>query len=55
MVFMTWILPSKFGWSSVFEGRPKLEAWWAAVNEDPEVQRVSRYGACSCGACLQEA
>lgn len=39
-VFFTHILPSKFGWPGVFEGRPKLEAWWAAVSADPEAQRV---------------
>jgi hypothetical protein len=44
-VFCCWILPSKFGWQSVFAGRPKLEAWWAAVNADPVAQRVSTLAA----------
>lgn len=39
-VFFTEILPRHFGWSSVFSGRPKLEAWWAAVLKDPEALRV---------------
>lgn len=39
-VFFTEILPKHFGWASVFEGRPKLEAWWAAVQADPEAARV---------------
>lgn len=39
-VFYTWILPRHFGWESVFTGRPKLEAWWKAVNEDPEAARI---------------
>ncbi|KAL4440204.1 hypothetical protein ABPG75_003205 [Micractinium tetrahymenae] len=39
-VFFTEILPKHFGWASVFEGRPKLAAWWAAVQADPEAARV---------------
>lgn len=39
-VFFTEILPKHFGWASVFEGRPKLERWWAEVQKDPEAARV---------------
>lgn len=35
------MLPSKFGWSGVFIGRPKLEAWWNAISADADAQRVS--------------
>ena len=34
------ILPKHFGWPSVFTDRPRLEAWWAAVQADPEAARV---------------
>ena len=36
----TEILPKHFGWATVFSDRPKLEAWWAAVQADPEAARV---------------
>lgn len=39
-VFFTEILPKHFGWASVFTGRPKLETWWAAVQQDPVAARV---------------
>jgi glutathione S-transferase len=39
--FLTYILPRYFGWADVFAGRPKLAAWWAAVNADPVASRVS--------------
>lgn len=39
-VFFNWMLPSKFGWSGVFIGRPKLEAWWNAISADADAQRV---------------
>jgi len=40
MVFLVHMLPKYFGWSSVFEGRPKLEAWWEAVQKDAEAAKV---------------
>jgi len=39
-VFLTYILPRHFGWSSVFTGRQKLNIWWNTVNADPEFLRV---------------
>ena len=39
-VFFVDILPRHFGWPGVFSGRPRLEAWWAAVQGDPAVARV---------------
>eukprot|EP00877_Chromochloris_zofingiensis_P012564 jgi/Chrzof1/7561/Cz02g28140.t1 len=39
-VFMNHILPKYFGWSSVFAGRPKLEGWWAAMQQDPHAAKV---------------
>ncbi|PSC73230.1 glutathione S-transferase [Micractinium conductrix] len=39
-VFFTEILPKHFGWPGVFGGRPKLAAWWEAVQKDPEAARV---------------
>jgi len=39
-VFMTSILPEIFGWMDVFAGRPKLAAWWAAVQQDPAAAKV---------------
>mmetsp|Transcript_19876 Transcript_19876/g.63255 ORF Transcript_19876/g.63255 Transcript_19876/m.63255 type:complete len:300 (+) Transcript_19876:1-900(+) len=39
-VFMTYMLPTYFGWGSVFTGRPKLAAWWELMLQDGDVQRV---------------
>ncbi|KAF8069416.1 GST3 [Scenedesmus sp. PABB004] len=39
-VFCTYILPRYFGWPDVFAGRPKLAAWWAALQRDPHAKRV---------------
>jgi glutathione S-transferase len=50
--FITYILPKYFGWADVFAGRPKLAAWWAAVNADPVASRVGRLllqGVCAAG------
>jgi glutathione S-transferase len=44
-VFLTYMLPAYFGWANVFAGRPKLAAWWAAVNKDPVAARVGGLGA----------
>lgn len=44
-VFLTFILPRYFGWQNVFAGRPKLAAWWAAMQQDPAANRVSAAGA----------
>lgn len=46
-VFMNHILPKYFGWSSVFAGRPKLEGWWAAMQQDPHAAKVR--GECGFG------
>lgn len=35
------MLPGVFGWKDVFAGRPKLAAWWAALQKDPAAVRVS--------------
>jgi hypothetical protein len=43
-VFLTFILPRYFGWRDVFAGRPKLAAWWAAMQADPCARRVRRRG-----------
>ncbi|KAI8466013.1 MAG: glutathione S-transferase [Monoraphidium minutum] len=40
VVFMRQMLPDVFGWRDVFAGRPKLAAWWAALQEDPHSARV---------------
>lgn len=40
VVFMEYILPKFFGWPGLWEGRPKLEAWWEVVQEHVEVRRV---------------
>jgi hypothetical protein len=37
---MLHMLPKYFGWRDVFAGRPKLAAWWAAVQVDAEAARV---------------
>jgi glutathione S-transferase len=39
-VFLTRILPRHFGWRSVFTGRPRLEAWWAAAQREAPIARV---------------
>lgn len=40
MVFLTEILPRVFHWGSVFQGRPKLAAWWALMQQDPAAAKV---------------
>jgi len=32
-IFMTYILPSKFGWEDVFTGKPKLKAWYENMKQ----------------------
>jgi glutathione S-transferase len=39
-VFMNFILPKFFGWPSLWEERPKLEAWWKLMNQDEEAKQV---------------
>lgn len=39
-VFLTEILPRHFGVADVFAGRPRLAAWWAAVQGDAAAARV---------------
>ncbi|KAL6765678.1 glutathione s-transferase [Haematococcus lacustris] len=39
MVFLLHMLP-KFGWSDLFSSRPKLGAWWRAVQQDSEACKV---------------
>lgn len=39
--FITLMLPKYFGWADVFAGRPKLKAWWEAVQRDAVAKRVS--------------
>ena len=39
-VFMTYILPSIFGWEDVFKARPLLSAWWDACLSLPAFARV---------------
>jgi glutathione S-transferase len=34
------MLPDVFGWEDVFAGRPKLAAWWQALQRDPAAVRV---------------
>lgn len=39
--WLDWILPRKFGWAGgAFAGRPKLAAWYAAMQADPAGARV---------------
>ncbi|KAL6765673.1 hypothetical protein V8C86DRAFT_2456691 [Haematococcus lacustris] len=38
-VFLLHMLP-KFGWSDLFSSRPKLGAWWRAVQQDSEACKV---------------
>ena len=33
-VFLLDMLPRYFGWPDVFNGRPKLKAWWDTVQQD---------------------
>ena len=40
MVFAEYSLLKFFGWSTLFAGRPKLEAWFTAMVEDPVSGRV---------------
>ncbi|GBF97979.1 glutathione S-transferase [Raphidocelis subcapitata] len=40
VVFMMQMLPDVFGWADVFAGRPKLAAWWQALQRDPAAVRV---------------
>lgn len=41
MVFLTEILPRIFHWKDgVFQGRPKLAAWWALMKKDPAAAKV---------------
>jgi glutathione S-transferase len=53
MVFLTEILPRVFHWGSVFQGRPKLAAWWALMQQDPAAAKVrrkrGRVGLCAYG------
>lgn len=39
-VFMNYILPKHFGWTSIFSRRPKLERWWETLNSDPDLAKV---------------
>lgn len=39
-VFYDFILPRVYGWRPVFESRPRLARWWAAVGEDPAAAEV---------------
>lgn len=39
-VFFLHILPSRFGWRDVFDGRPKLRAWWEVIEADGHATRV---------------
>ena len=39
-VFYTHMLPAKFGWRSVFTGKPRLERWWAALCAQPDAAAV---------------
>jgi hypothetical protein len=41
------MLPDVFGWADVFAGRPKLAAWWRALQDDPAAARVSCRSACA--------
>lgn len=38
--FMNFMLPKFFGWESIFVGRPKLQAWWAAISSNAEAAKV---------------
>ncbi|GMH34109.1 hypothetical protein BSKO_01943 [Bryopsis sp. KO-2023] len=38
--FLTFMLPSVFGWEDVFKGRPKLKKWWEAMGSDVHAARV---------------
>ena len=40
MLFCDFMLPKYFGWKGLWDTRPKLKAWWAVVNADPEAARV---------------
>lgn len=40
MVFCDFILPKYFGWTGLWSTRPKLAAWWAAIQSDPEAAQV---------------
>jgi glutathione S-transferase len=40
VVFLTEILPRVFHWGNVFQGRPKLAAWWALMQQDPAAAKV---------------
>lgn len=40
VVFVKQMLPDVFGWEDVFAGRPKLAAWWEALQGDPAAVRV---------------
>lgn len=42
----TQMLPDVFGWQDVFAGRPKLAAWWAALQQDPHAVRVRKTKHC---------
>jgi glutathione S-transferase len=39
-VFYTHMLPAKFGWRSVFTGKPRLERWWGAMCDEPAAAAV---------------
>lgn len=40
LLFCDFILPTYFKWTSLWTSRPRLSAWWTAVNNDPEAKRV---------------
>ncbi|GAX77121.1 hypothetical protein CEUSTIGMA_g4567.t1 [Chlamydomonas eustigma] len=40
MVFCDFMLPTYFGWTGLWETRPKLKAWWATISQDPEAARI---------------
>jgi glutathione S-transferase len=39
-VFYTCMLPQHFGWRGIFEGKPRLARWWAAMCADPAAAGV---------------
>jgi glutathione S-transferase len=40
LLFCDFILPTYFKWTGLWSTRPRLLAWWKAVNEDPEAKKV---------------